>query len=333
MRILSLIYSLAGGGGRVAADLIRGLSSCQHKIFHIGEDPQFSTGQDSELKRLNVPVKRVLNNRLAKELDEFKPHIVLYHWWPLPSNTYDPNIIKRRAPSILISHYNAPPPEGFDFYVAVSRFGASFMRALPHRKVFIIHNGVDTTRYRFPKEPHDGFINGRISSLEAKKIPLDYPAFLASFDIPNMKSVIVGDGPRRADLIAISQKLNSSHSFEFPGRLDNDSVRKLLATFDVSVYLTDTHLEVHSISLIEKALAGIVIIGEPRGGIPEQVVHCETGFLSHNRNELKAFCEKLYRDRELLDEMSRAAREFANRFSLENMAEKYRSLIEDIVLR
>ena len=83
--------------------------------------------------------------------------------------------------------------------------------------------------------------------------------------------------------------------------------------------------------MIEKAVAGVVIVAEPRGSMPEQIIHGETGFLSHDREEIKHYCETLAQDRELLAEMSNAARKFGRTFTILRQVENYRDVIKRVV--
>ena len=330
MKILSLAFSLGGGGGRVLAGIVRGTPRFRHEVGIVQEDPVYHTGADAVLAEAGVPVHRINPENSSAWIRKLRPDLVIYHWWPLKSGEFAADSLKG-APAILISHSTAPVPVGFDFYVSVSRFGLEYMKHIPSSQIEVIHNGIDADSLGVVPAPHDGFIIGRVSSLEAKKIPRDHIRFLDSINIPGCRFILAGEGSRRAELMEEARKLGES-KFSFPGRMDNEKVRELIRTFDVSCYVTDTHLESLSISLLEKMAAGVPIVAEPRGGIPEQVFHGENGFLSDDLKKIRYYCELLYREPRLREELSEnSQRIIRQQFSLGRMITHYVELFQRIV--
>ncbi|GAB4309614.1 MAG: glycosyltransferase [Myxococcota bacterium] len=355
MRILSLIDCLLTGGGQhIMFNIIRGLPEYRHKVAYL-----YPTETDGAMKQMladyGLPVELVdpsIENywpqyaqaddeRLAKALtrviNEFKPHVVLRHFWagretagrklPLPR----PRFLRPVPKYVCIIHDFYPAPEGYDFYVPTSKDNdVSYQTHIPPSQKKVIYNGVDVAAFDNPKTPHKGFIIGRAATLFEKKIPADFIDFAAAFDIPNVKFVFAGEGGRRAEFEKRAAELGISDKFEFLGAVDYYNIPQVLSRFDISCYLTDTHVETFSMAMIEKAVAGVVVVAEPRGSLPEQIIHGKTGFLSNDRREIKRYCELLFKEPSLLAEMSEAARKFGRQFTIFRQAEQYREIIQKL---
>ena len=263
---------------------------------------------------------------LRRKINEIRPDIILRHWW---KGFSDQRITPKEYPTILIVHDTNPAPSGYDCSVILCQYSYHAQSHLPKKKMVLIRNGIDTRKYDLSKISHDGFVIGRVSSLNRSKIPRDWVHFTCSFHIPGVRFVIAGEGERRSELLADVRALRAEDRYELPGIIRD--VPALLRGFDMSCYVTSTHVEIHSMSLLEKAAAGIPIVAQPRGGIPEQVIHGKTGFLSHHLHEIRKYCEKLFREPRLLEDMSGESRRFSEEFTLEKQCRAYQDVIRSLV--
>ena len=270
-----------------------------------------------------------IKNSLRAVMKDFQPDIVLRHFWegretagrPVPLPRY------RREKYICVIHDPYPAPPGYDYYVPTSRHNDEvFQGHIPRRKKTVIYNGIDVARFSVERSEHPGVVIGRMSTLLEKKIPADWVEFANSFEIPDVTFITGGEGPRKDAFLNKVRELGVENKFSFPGSVPYQEVPGWLSRFDLCCYLTDTHIETHSMMLIEMAAAGIPVVAEPRGSVPEQVVHGRTGLLASERDRIRYYCELLARERELREEMGERAREFGREFTIEKQCDQYRGV-------
>ncbi len=92
-------------------------------------------------------------------------------------------------------------------------------------------------------------------------------------------------------------------------------------TQPIPVYLKTISVLIHKISpdivetwcrvVTEAMFAGVPVIAEKRGGIREQIIHGETGFLCENAEEFSRYAQLLRTDSDLYRRIGSQAREFA----------------------
>jgi len=128
--------------------------------------------------------------------------------------------------------------------------------------------------------------------------------------IPNIKLLIVGDGPDRDALEKYAHDLRLKNNVEFLGNITQEKIRTLLNKSWVKLLFSEK--EGLGVSLIEAQACGIPCVASEIGGIPEVVLHGETGYLVDfsdiNGEEYAAqYIISLIQDVELLNDMSRIA--------------------------
>lgn len=344
MRVLSVIESLLHGGAEtVLVDTVTGLRRHEHVVVHAtrshgAETDPWITGR---LEAAAVPCHDMHWSRLQDPgerhdaLGGFRPDVVLHHWWghsafrPWPRRL-DGGLQSRPA-FVCVMHnmrYLAPP--GYDAYVLVTSEQRPLLGDLDPARVHVIPNGVDLSRFTEPPPhaPERPFTVGRLSNLRPIKIPADWVRTAAGYGLRDTRFVIAGDGALRAALAADVQALGLDSVFSLPGYVVRDDVPRLLSTFDVFCYVAATAVECHPLTLLEAAAAGLPIVSEARGGIPGIVTHGVTGFLAHHPEEIGPFLHTLQRDVALRRRMGLAARQAADRFSLDRQLAAYDVLIE-----
>ncbi len=156
----------------------------------------------------------------------------------------------------------------------------------PADKVHTICNGVDCDRFT----PQDGVavrlelgippiapVVGILAALRPEK---NHELFLKGAqrllkDFPDARFLIIGDGPRRAELQSLAEQLGIAHGTHFLGsRLD---VPAVLAACDV-VSLT-SHNEAAPVSILEALAVGVPVVASNVGSVSETVIPNETGRL------------------------------------------------------
>ena len=137
-------------------------------------------------------------------------------------------------------------------------------------------------------------------------------------ELPNLRLVIVGEGPQEEELKAAATTPN----IEFVGYQSGDILRQTIRD-SKAIIVPSECFENNPMTIIEASAAGIPAIGATIGGIPEIIREGKTGYLftSQSSQELKEAVLKMEQlDKEQYDAMSQQCKEMAQElFSEENM--------------
>ena len=207
------------------------------------------------------------------------------------------------------------------------------------RKLHLIENAVDLSEIDAPGETPDvlhrwheegraviGYIGQLITR---KRIDTLIEAFHA-LDIPNKQLCLIGDGPQRQELEALSERLGEGRNVAFLGfrgdRID------FLKGFDI--FVLPSELEGIPRCLMEATAAGVAVIATDIPGCREVVNPGETGFLSPpgNSEELARQMNRLIVDPTLRARLARAGAERTRqRYSADALAGAYTELYQSMV--
>jgi glycosyltransferase involved in cell wall biosynthesis len=342
LNILSVIETFAHGGAEtVLANLVLSLQEHVHRVLHFSSANETMAHGSfvAALNKAGVTVIdqhwSVLNDPAARQevFGDSQPDVIFFHWWgkdPWRSyiNGIDKTAKKRPWLVLILHHAVIPAPAGYDQYVLVADFQKSQLSNQSAEKVVVIPNGIDLARFKEkPMKAVKGFVIGRLSGLRPGKIPMNWVRTAIGFNVPGATFIIAGDGERRRILELEAQQLGVSDQFLFPGYIPFDEVPRLLSTFDVFCYATDTAIECCPLALLEALAAGVPIVAEARGGIPEIVVHNQNGLLARSPAEMGLHLRALAADPDRLAELARRAHISAERFSLARQIEDFRKLL------
>lgn len=231
-----------------------------------------------------------------------------------------------------------------DGFIGVADSHGDFMlekERFPAAKVFVIPNGVDTTRFApvpdtasVREEIGVGPADPVVTIVAALRPEKNHELFLemASRIFPQMprtKFLIIGDGPCRAALEECAATLGVSDSVRFLGT--RSDVPRLLSTSDV--FTLTSHNEANPVSILEAMSVGKPVVATNVGSIKEAVAEGVTGYLV-KPGDAGALS---YRVLELLDdplravEMGSTARDVVvENWSVETMVRRYERLIAGI---
>jgi glycosyltransferase involved in cell wall biosynthesis len=214
-------------------------------------------------------------------------------------------------------------------------------------RVSIIHYGVDLARFRPASansleakalrqicgladgDPVVGFI-GRLVPQKGLSYLL-MAADILQDRYPNLRVVIVGDGPLRTQLQSAVSSLDSKR-FYFLG--ERSDVANLLSIFDVLA--VPSEWEAFGIVNLEAMAAAKPVVAFNIDGIPEAIVHGETGLLVPHRDSraLALAIAQLLDDCLLRRRMGSAGRQRVEQyFNVRQMARTFESLYEAVTLR
>ena len=156
-----------------------------------------------------------------------------------------------------------------------------------------------------------------VGRLKAPKDFLTLVRGLALLRPGSAKTLIVGDGPDRADVEAEIRRLGIGNEVELLG--ERRDVPELLA--DADVFVLSSSSEGMPVSVLEAMAVGLPVVGSQVGGVPELVVDGVNGLLVRpgDPSELARALDRLLFDAELRRRLGEAGRERAQgRFTLDS---------------
>jgi glycosyltransferase involved in cell wall biosynthesis len=192
-------------------------------------------------------------------------------------------------------------------------------RLLPGVKdVALTPFGIDTKRFAAAPEVRRGFVVGTVKTL-APKYGVDvlvkaFAEFLKTLPLTNGVApslLIVGGGEQRAELQALGESLGITERLHFAGAVAHADVPEWLNRFDVYVAVSRLDSESFGVAVLEASACELPVVVSDAGGLPEVVVHGETGLVVP-RDDVQLLAQALRRlhdDPALRQQLGRAGRE------------------------
>jgi glycosyltransferase involved in cell wall biosynthesis len=362
--VWSIVHVLSsfgvGGQERVALDLAIGQKARGHQVAVISLAPAPDGAMADEFREHGIAVDRVVKRgggldptlvpRLARALRRHRADVVHTHN-PLPLIYGAPAARLARAAAIHTKHGVNPGGRGHRLlrraaaqlahaFVAVSDTTfdqAKAQRDAPSARMHTIANGIRLDRYHPDPEARaaarvelglgDAWVVGTVGRLDAYKNQALLVRAMAPLLSSDVRLVIVGDGPARADVEAEVAKLREPRWVVMTGR--RMDVPRLIPAFDVFALSSKT--EGLPLVVPEAMAAGLPIVTTSVGGLPSVIDEGKTGMLvpveeAALRNALAALVD----DRPLARTMGERARETAlDRYSADRMVEAYLDLYRE----
>lgn len=187
------------------------------------------------------------------------------------------------------------------------------------------------TRIRL-RIPADAFVVGtvsRFSRLKGQEHLIDAMALLRS-RVPNLRAVLVGDGPTRAEMTNRAARKGVGDMTTFTGFYED--LFGALAAFDI--FVLPSELEGVPYVVLQAMSQARPIVATNVGGIPEAIISGESGLLVSPRDPLALAeaIETLVRDREMAVRMGRNAyARFKQNFTVKRMIDQHECLYEQLV--
>lgn len=231
----------------------------------------------------------------------------------------------------------------FDQIVAVSDVVSNEMvlRGLDAKKIHMIFNGIST----IPSQQNnrlamrailglesEAIVVGCVASLTEEKAHRDLIAAFALLHemLPNVRLLLIGDGPLHEDLTEQVGALGLSDLVIFTGR--RSDVRELYAAMDVFTLVS--YNEGLPMAMLEAMAAGLPVVVTPVGAIPKVVTDGEEGLLVPVGDPVSqaASLHKLTVDSALRTRMGQAAyATVVKQYSSKRMAEDYEHLYRQML--
>ncbi len=203
------------------------------------------------------------------------------------------------------------------FVACISDFCRSqlmcFSGAKDWEKFHIIHCGIEPGRYTAAPK-HSGkhlLFVGRLAGVKGVPVLLNAVAKLKD-QHPDLRVTLIGDGPDRADLEAMSTSLDLEQLVEFTGYKSQSEVAETLAQTDV--FVLPSFAEGVPVVLMEAMAAQVPVVTTQIAGVPELVRNGESGVLVPPGDEdaLIAALDCLLQSQDLRRKMGAAGRDIVS---------------------
>lgn len=230
-----------------------------------------------------------------------------------------------------------------DKIIAVSQMTARQIRGLgvSSKKIEVISNGVNLEKFNPEvrsvkrrlgiKEDHIVAFFGRL--WKVKGVEYLVKAIPSVVDeIPNVKFLMVGEGPQKESLMKLAEDLGISEHVMFHAPIDYSEMPAYIKASDCVVL--PSLMEGLPVTALEAMACGVPVVATKVGGTPEVVKDGKNGFLLEpGRPEpIAKKVIQLLRDEKLRKRMGEAGRKFVRKFDWDVIAgrtfEVYREAIE-----
>ncbi|MBW1740962.1 MAG: glycosyltransferase family 4 protein [Deltaproteobacteria bacterium] len=182
-----------------------------------------------------------------------------------------------------------------DYFISSSHYNAAQVQDHYKVPVEVIHNGVDINKFK-PRKRNLNLADrlglkdskviitiGRLVGWKGLQVLMGALPDIKKA-IPNVRWIVVGGGPYRDALQLKCRELKLQDSVVFSGEIPHDRLPEFISLADVMVQPSIAE-EAFGITLVEAMACGIPAVGSRIGGIPEIIVHGQTGFLVPPRDK------------------------------------------------
>jgi N-acetyl-alpha-D-glucosaminyl L-malate synthase BshA len=184
-----------------------------------------------------------------------------------------------------------------------------FRRAIANDNEKII---VHTSNFRKVKRVDDVI---RVFEKIQKKIP--------------SKLLLIGDGPERGHLEALTRSLKLEHSVKFLGK--QEMVEEILAIADL--FLIPSAKESFGLAALEAMACEVPVISSDAGGLHEVNIHNETGFICKigDVDTMANYSLLLLENEEMLQKFRKHAYKRAKFFEMDHIVNQYEDLYKSVL--
>jgi N-acetyl-alpha-D-glucosaminyl L-malate synthase BshA len=365
-------YPTLGGSGVVATELGKSLAALGNEVHFITSGhPSRLSGYDERVYLHKVvtgdyplfqqytPYSLSLSVKIREVADQYDLDLVHVHY-AIPHATsafLAREMLKpKRLPTMTTLHGTDITLVGvMPSYYEITRFSiehsdavtavSEFLREETVREfkiarpIEVIHNFVDTEQFR-PQEdpctrkrlaPAGERVLMHVSNFrKVKNLPVILQVMAEIRRHVPCRLVLVGDGPEREATERLAVEMKIDDAVVFLG--DQEYIADVLPAADV--FLLPSQHESFGLAALEAMSCGVPVVGSRIGGLPEVIVHEETGFLCDPSDVacMTAIVLGLFRNEELRRAIGRAGRERAvAQFNREKIVARYVQSYERLV--
>lgn len=147
---------------------------------------------------------------------------------------------------------------------------------------------------------------------------------------PNIRLIIVGDGPQRSRLEELSKKLGAPGKVIFTGMITPNKIAQYYKCGDI--FVSASASETQGLTYIEALASGLPLICKKDKCLDNVIDDIMNGLQYTSPEEYITVIEDLALKRDALKRMSRNALDSSRKFSCENFAEQAESLYAEAIL-
>jgi len=236
--------------------------------------------------------------------------------------------------------------ENIDAIIAISEGVKKVLLegGIDSRKIHVIPSGIDFSPFERARSSDylrrelnfvpDDYLVGIVAALtdhKGHKFLIEASRILKE-KAPRIKIIIVGEGPLQIELSKLVREIRVEDMVFFLGF--REDIPQIMGSLDL--FVLSSYLEGMGSSLLDAMASRLPIVATKVGGIPEVVIHGESGFLVPPRNpkSLANAILKLFNDRELSARFGQKGYEIVyKKFSAEAMARKVIDVYEMLAMR
>ncbi len=227
--------------------------------------------------------------------------------------------------------------EQSDYVTSVSRFlqMKTYTMYNVEKDIHVIPNFVDINRF---KRTENSQFRSRFSS-EGEKVIVHVSNFRTVKRVPDVvrifdiirksipsKLLLVGDGPDRSESERLARELGIFDDIRFLGK--QTRLPEILSAADLM--LMPSQSESFGLSALEAMSCSVPVVSSSTGGLPELVVHGETGYIAElgDVQRMARYAMELLGDDRKLELFRQNARRRAEKFSEDIVIPQYERLYE-----
>ncbi len=225
--------------------------------------------------------------------------------------------------------------------IAPSQSAAAVMQSWGIKgRIAVIPNGIELGQFqspaqeakrselRIPEQAVVGVFVGRFSQEKAVDRLLRVFAALRD-ETPDLHLLLVGGGPSLHECRQLARELGLATRVTFTGPISYERIGGVLGLADF--FVSASVSEVHPLTFIEAAAAGLPAVGIDSPGVADMIVDEETGYLTAD-NDLSFGLRimRIAQDAALRGKMGCAARRYSQRFSAHHNAREVLALYQTV---
>ncbi len=365
LKIGIVCYPTLGGSGVVATELGKSLARLGNEVhFVTNGHPSRLSGYDERvylhkvvtgeypLFQQDAPYSLSLAVKIREVAEQYRLDLVHVHYAiPHAASAFlAKEMLKpQRLPTMTTLHGTDITLVGImPSYYEITRFSieksdavtavSEFLRLETvrefriERPIEVIHNFVDVDLFRV--QDHPCAARSRLSP-KGERVIMHISNFRKVKNLPIVLQVfnevqkhilarlaLVGDGPERESTERQAEEMGIIDRVDFLG--DQESIADILPAADV--FLLPSKHESFGLAALEAMACGVPVVGSRIGGLPEVIVHGETGYLCDPSDVscMTTIVSGLFHDEALRKRIGRAARERAEReFNRDKVVARY----------
>ena len=327
-KIFHITPHLGGGVGKVLLNWITKDKNNCHEIATLdyGNENAIKVCADNNIALFPRSSIQILNEKISSF------DIAVIHFWNHPL-LYD-FLIRNEFPAsriIVWSHISgANPPYVFnkkildicDKLIYTTPLSYNYFVKNSKTDCILSTGGIEEFNKLQPSK-HKGYNACYIGTVDFAKMHSDFVKTLAK---TNADKIFVAGGDREKEIFK-----NADEKFVVMGKIQN--VKEVLSKSDVFAYLLNpNHYGTGEQVLQEAMAAGVVPVVLNNACEKTLVEHNKTGLIAKNLDEYVEYINLLKENKNLREELSNNAREYANKhFSIENLINEWQKIFDEVI--